>query len=276
MQNKTKYILIAAVVVVVLFAAGMAYQQKTIMDLKSDLAGISGGSSGSGQKALNSPSTVRAVQSTLTSNTKEITGKITAKTDNSLTVEAEVADLSKLSGVPEEKLAGDTNALPKTKKTYKVSVNGQTQYPSMKFQDLSVGDQVIVRTNESVYQADSLTASEILVIGRGNISFAEMVKELKYIVGQVKEASDKYVVVETQQLDVSKIKISDPKEADLQNVPKMTKNYKVFIDSETSFLGSPDAIKVGDVIKAYSAKPVSSVTEFTAVKVENPFQPPVK
>lgn len=274
MENKTKYIMIAAVVVVILFAAGMAYQQKTIMGLKSDLAGISGGNSGSGQKALNSPSTVKAVQGTLTSNTKEITGKITAKTDNSLTVEAEVADLSKLSGVPEEKLVGDTNALPKTKKVFKVSVNDQTQHPSMKFQDLSVGDNVIVRTNELVYQADSLTAFEILVVGRENIPFAEIVKELKYIVGQVKEASDKYVVVETQQIDVSKV--SDPKNADLQTAAKITKSYKVFIDSKTSFVGSPDAIKVGDVIKAYSDNPVSSVTEFTAVKVENPFQPPVK
>lgn len=271
MENKTKHILIA--VVVILFAAAIAYQQKTIMKLNSKLSGISAGSLSAGQNAsLNNPSTVKAVQSTLTSSTKEITGKITAKIGNSFTMDVEIVDLSKLASTKEEYLTGDTASLPKTKKTYNVSVNDQTQYPSRSFQDLSVGDQAVIKTNELVYQADILTASEIMIIGKGDIPFAEIMKEMKYIAGQVKETNDKYLVVEVIQMDTSKV--SDPKTADPKTVPKITKNYKIFIDSKTSFAGSQDAIKVGNVIKAYSDKPVFPVTEFTATKIEGPIQLP--
>jgi len=274
MENKTKYIVIAAVVVV-LFAAGMAYQQKTIMNLNKKISGISDGSLGTGQgAALNNPATVKAVQDTLMKDVKEITGKITAKNGNSLTVDAEVVDFFKLSNTKEENLIGDKVSLPKIKKTYKVSVSDQTQYPSRSFQSLSVGDQVVVKTNDLVYQVDSLTASEILVLGKGDISFADQMKEIKYIAGQVKEANDKYLVVEVNQMDT--FNVSDPKGADLQTAAKITKSYKVLVDSKTSFAGSLNTLKVGDIIKAYSDKPVSSVVEFTATKIEGPIQLPTK
>jgi|GEM_PF-2525647 len=277
MENKTKYILAALIIFVILLAAAFAYQQKIIMNLKGEISGGNqDGSGGSKSSAINSPFTVKAVQDTITNNTKAITGIVTAKTDKSLTVEAEVVDTSKLAGVPEGKLTGDEVSLPKIKKNYQVSVNDQTQYPSMKFQDMATGIKVLVETNDLIYRADSIIASKITLLSVANSSIKTsnaMLKEIKGIVGPIKEIGSDYLIVEVYHADYSKVQ--DIKNTPYNDIPNIIKNYKVFINEKTQFTGKKrNELKVDDSVQVFSDNPVYNVSEFTAVKIGDTPQPP--
>lgn len=277
MENKTKYILIALIVFVILLAAAFAYQQKTIVNLKKEISGGSQGDlGGSKTAAINNPYTVKAVQDTIINNTKEIEGIVTAKTDNSLTVEAEIVDTSKLTGVPEEKLISNGDTFPKIKKSYQVVVNDQTQYPSMKFQDMATGIKVLVDTNDFIYRADSVVASKITLLSVANSSIKTsnaMLKEIKAIVGQIKEVGNGYLIVEVYHADYSKVQ--DIKNTPYSDIPNVTKNYKIFVNEQTQFTSKKlNELKVGDSVQIFSGDPVYNVSEFTAVKIGDAPQRP--
>jgi hypothetical protein len=267
MDRKIKYILAAVVVVVVLLVAAVAYQQKALMNLKKEISdGIQNDLGSQKNAAINSPSTVKAVQSTIVDNTKKINGSITAKNDKSLDIEAEIVDLSKLSAVPEESLLGDENSFPKIKKSYKVTVNDGTQYPSMAYKDLFVGMKVSVTSNELIYQSDSLTASEIITPSVAKAPLGDFLNAEKKINGQVKEINDKYLIVEVHWIDYSKV--IDPNSIDFNAAPTIIKEYKVLISGNSVFPNNKNDLKVGDNIVVFSNKPTFSVAEFTAIKIE--------
>jgi hypothetical protein len=277
MENKTKYILTAVIIFVVLLAAAFAYQQKTIMNLKDKIGGGGQGDLGGSQNAaLNSPFTVKAVQDTITNNTKQITGIVTAKTDNSLTVEAELVDTSKLAGVREEVLTGNEASLPKVKKSYQVLVNDQTQYPSMKFKDMATGIKVLVDTNDLIYRADSIVASKITLLSVANSAVKTsdtFLKEIKDIIGPIKEIGGNYLIVEVSHADYSKIK--DIKNIAYNDIPNTVTNYRVSVDEKTQFIGKKlGELKMGDNVQAFSDGPVYNVSEFTAAKIGDAPQRP--
>lgn len=274
-KSKTKYVLIAVIVLVLLIVAGFVYQQKTIMNLKQEITGKNAAGLNGGQGAAkNSPFTVQAVQKNLEDNTKEIRGTIISKTGNSLSVEAEIVDFSKLSGLTEDQLHQSASSFPKTKKKYEVSVSDKTQITSLKLGDLSAGMIVLVESEDLVYKSDNLSASKITVIGKGDglpagASLEEQSKQMKSIVGKIKEINDKYLVMGVTFTDYSKVNNSD--KIDTITTPKIYKDYKVFFDGKTQFADKKmNELKVGDSICAYSPDSVYLIIEFTATKIEEP------
>ncbi|MFA5925981.1 MAG: hypothetical protein WC831_03515 [Parcubacteria group bacterium] len=272
MENRTKFIIVIALgITLVLIGILFAYQQKTITNLKNEVSGIKKDTLNDQKAALSSPFSVKAVQNTITDNTRKIKGVITAKNENLLDVEAEIVDFSKLPMLKEESLLGSENSLPKIKKDYKVAVNDKTQYPSMEYENLSVGMKVSVTSDELVYKSDDLTASEIIIPVAVKAPLGDFLKAEKKINGQVKEMNNKYLIVEVHWMDYSKV--TDPKNIDFAAAPTIIKEYKIFINSDTVFPNGKNDLKTGDNVTAHSDNPTFSVTEFTATKIEGPIQP---
>lgn len=267
MENRTKFILITLVIFLVLIF--VAYQQKMISDLKKEISAVGEKDSKNFESAAaNSPFTVSAVQRALIENTKDIQGTLSAVNDETITVEAQIVDLSKLAGIEEAKLTGNVNSFPKIKKNYTVSVDDKTQYPSMGLRSMKIGIQVLIKTNDLVYQNDNLTASEIFVLSKGDASLKYQ-PEIKYIAGEIKEINNGYLTIEVNQIDRSKV--ADLANLDLQTAPKTTKSYKVIIDDKTQFVDNGlSELKIDDLIEAYSSDAVGRTSEFKATKIKGP------
>ena len=69
----------------------------------------------------------------LVDNTREITGKITQISENTLKVEADVVNIPKILE------AESVNKLPVAKKTFTVKTDDKTEFFGLKFQELKVG-----------------------------------------------------------------------------------------------------------------------------------------
>ncbi|MFA6285572.1 MAG: hypothetical protein WC643_03545 [Parcubacteria group bacterium] len=283
-KSKAKYILIAVIVLVLLIIAGFVYQQKMIVNLKNEVGGIDRPTMRN-QTGIASASTISAVQNSIADSTKELEGTVTAKNDNLLTIEAVIVDFSKLSGLHDSALK-QTDSLPNSKKTFSVKIDANTIFSELKMDDINVGDQVIVFTNNPIYKTDDLTASKVLVTSSSfaknpsDLNLADYIKQDKAIAGPIKTAGDNYFVIESNWIDYSKIDYSQAKnigKMDPASVSKITTQYKVFVDDKTVFTNKKfSELKVGDMVAATSDKPTFSVVEFTATKIEGPLQPPSK
>jgi hypothetical protein len=282
MEIKSKYILIAVIVFIVLFSFVFVYQQKMIANLKSEVTGINIAVKNNPQD-IAPEFMVRAVQNSISDSTKEIRGSAISKTDNSLVVEAIVVDFSKLSGLKESDLK-QTDSLPKTKKTFSIKTDANTQFSEVKLKDIRVGDQVIVFTNEPIFSTNTLTAAKILITSASieknpsNLDLADYIKQDHAIAGPIKEVGDNFFTIEANWIDYSKIDYSQAQKIgnmDPASVPKKTIQYKIFVDDKTFFPSSKFSdLKVGDMVEASSNSPTFSVTQFTATEIKGPLQTP--
>ncbi|MFA5925979.1 MAG: hypothetical protein WC831_03505 [Parcubacteria group bacterium] len=273
MENHKKYIYIAIAIFFFLLTGLVLFQQKMISNLNSKVGKI--GQAGSGNQVnmdTSKKTIVAAVKKTITENANSVEGIIRSKTENSFVIDAEVADISKLEGQKEENLIkGDS--LPKIKKSFTVVVNDQTHFPDIGkigFKQIPVGVKVRVMCGQSVYISDNLTASEIYILTKLNIPPSEYIKQEKDIAGKITEINEKYLKIEVNWLVYSKD--VEPNREKFWENPTVTKEYKVNIDDKTIFQGDRNSLKVNDVVKAFSATPTFSLTEFTATKIEWPVQ----
>ncbi|MFA5871480.1 MAG: hypothetical protein WC858_02045 [Parcubacteria group bacterium] len=270
MENKTKYSLI--VVTLILIAVVFAYQQKTIMNLNGKVDNLVKAGSKNQQAAVNDPYLLEAVQKTIKENTKELKGSVVSKDRGSMIVEADMVNFPKLSGLSDAALK-QADSFPKIKKKLAIAITADTEFP-LKWENIKIGDNVHVFTDNLIYRDEKLTAKKVWVIPNPglNANFipsADFSNSVKYIGGAIKEIGNNYFVVEAQWIEPSKA--GDPQNVDPATAPKISKTYKVLIDSKTVFSKSgKNDLRVGDNIDAYSNAPVFSLAEFTATKIEGP------
>ncbi len=164
-------------------------------------------------------------------------------------------------------------SLPKIKKKYEVLISDKTQLASLRPEVLLAGATVIVDSDEPVYKSDRINASKITVVAQGEdvpppgTSLEDQIKQAKFIGGIIKEVGDKYLTVGITQIDLSKVK--DPQEIVSGKAPMAAKYYKVFFDDKTQFMDKkPNELKVGQFVRASSATPIYSLSEFTATKIQ--------
>jgi len=93
-----------------------------------------------------------------------ISGKVLQMSENSLKVEADIPDWKKkeeIASSPELSMEYENKMAPTVKKTYNVSIAGDTQFFGNQLSGIKAGDTVMVSAKELVYQTDNLTATEI-------------------------------------------------------------------------------------------------------------------
>jgi len=277
MENKIKYT--AIVLVAVLVIAVFVYQQKKLGDLSGKVNNMDSAEIKNQQNdAADSHFFAEAIQKNIADNTNELQGTLVSKIQGSITVEASVVDLSKLSGLPDDALQNQ-DSLPKKNQQFVVKVNDNTEMP-IKLNGIKIGSNVDVFTGNSIYGGGELIASKVWVLpsssaNTSSASDADFLNNALYIGGVIKEMGSNYYVVEVQWVNA-------PKPGDSQNIdpataPKTFKTYKVLIDDKTVFVNNnKNALKVGDDIDAYAGKPTFTLSEFTATKIEGPFLAPGK
>jgi hypothetical protein len=198
-------------------------------------------------------------------------GTIVSKQGNVLTVDADIVDFSKLSGLTEDQLHQSLDSLPKTKKRYEVSVSDKTQFDSLKLNELLQGMAIEIMSDDLVYKSDHLNASKITVqpTDAPGVSFKDSILQTKEIAGQIKEVNAKYLIVSVMWTDFNSIE--DPSKVDPQTVKKIAKEYKVLIDSKTQFTDKKlSDLKVRQMVRAHALVPVYSLSEFTASQIDGP------
>ena len=270
-ESRTKYVLGAVIVFLVLIGAVVIFQQITISNLKKSQTGEKAVASKS--EVINSPFTVQAVKKNIEDTVKILKGTIISKQGNVLTVDAEIADFSKLSGLTEDQLHQSMDSFPKTKKKYEVSVSDKTQFDSLNLNELLQGMAVEVMSDDFVYKNDHLTASKITVQQTNDpgVSFKDSILQTKEIAGQIKELNAKYLIVSVMWTDFNDV--DGLSKVDPLTVKKIAKEYKVFIDSKTQFTDKKlSDLKVRQTIRAYASVPVYSLSEFTANKIDGPIE----
>jgi len=271
MEKRNKIILAIVAILFLAAISSMFYiQQRTINVLKEEImpSGIPDQNQAPGvapTKALTDEQ-IKEATAQLTENTKEIDGKITGLTENSMNVEAQIVDISKISEAPA------IDQLPKIKKTFKVAVNDQTELPNFKMKDFQVGQTAKVFSNELVYKTDSLTAAKI-------IPYTEQVaadsQKPKPVSGRVESINSNVLVIKS--LD------ADQKEYTVRTNAG-TKFFKVKVTSvdpdKKNFKTEQLEIKLSDIlqndaIEAVPAKDFGSSSEFEAASVTVlPLAPP--
>lgn len=275
-ENRTKYILGVVILFLILVIIVVAFQQKTMMNLKKEISEKNTASLNSGKStAINSPSTVQAVQESVKGSMKEIKGVIKSRTGDELSVEAEIVDFSKLSGLTEDELSQNAASFPKTKKNYTVTLDDKTQFGSLKPEALTAGKTVMVESNDPIYTSNRINASKISIVADPNeapppgTSIEDQIRQTKFVGGIIKEIGDKYFIVGTTQIDLAQVK--DSKDIEAKTAPAVAKYYKVFFDEKTQFVDKgPSELAVDQFVRAFSSSPVYSVKEFTATKILGP------
>jgi hypothetical protein len=172
MENNKQNIFIAVIFVILIIGGIVFYwQQKSINQLKaleaSRLASPqSQETPGKIFKGINQEqgSTVDVVKKEIDNqqqNVNFIAGKVLQISGDTLKVEADISDWNKMKEIassPELSQQYQNKMAPTIKKTYSVSVTGETKFLSNKFSDIKVGDTILVNAKELVYQTDNLTA----------------------------------------------------------------------------------------------------------------------
>lgn len=172
MENNKQNIFIAVIFVILIIGGSMFYwQQKSINQLKSLV--VSGMSSpqpqegtvktfkGSNQKQGSTTDVVKKEIDIQQQNINFITGKVLQISGDTLKIEADVSDWNKMKEIassPELSQQYENKMAPTIKKTYSVSVTGETNFLSNKLPDIKVGDTILVNAKELIYQNDNLTA----------------------------------------------------------------------------------------------------------------------
>lgn len=269
---------ILLIVFIVLLLAGgvfIFFQQRDINKLKNQGFGVNAFNlqdSGAASEAKIPSYRVAATEKTISESVKDISGKITAVSGKTLTIEADIVDFSKLADLPEVDLAKPIDTLPQTKKSFQVSTDDKTQFAGKAMEMISVGDTVKIFANELVYETNNLTAAKIVSSEAAKASGIE----IKTVGGKIKEIGDKFLVIESKIVDYSKV--ADIKSLDLKSIPFIIdKTYKVFINDKTEFSDKKlKELKPGDGGIFSSATPLANVTEFTAIKIVSPVPAPPK
>ncbi|MFA5925976.1 MAG: hypothetical protein WC831_03490 [Parcubacteria group bacterium] len=274
MENKTKNILIVALTVLII--GFLLYQQIAIGKLSKAIKEISKSSNSANQddNSKGNQFMEKAVKSTIENGTKDFTGTIVSKGENSLNIEGSVVDLSKISNLSKDELE-QSDKLPKNKKQFIVNVNEKTEMP-VGLGTLKIGDNVHVFSEESVYGSGAVVASKVWLLPDSKAlssNTGNYFDTVENIGGAIKEIGNNYYVIEVQWIDYPKD--GSAGNVDLASAPKIVKTYKVLINDKTVFSkkGRND-LKVGDDVNVYSDKPVFSLAEFTATKIEESVQPP--
>lgn len=214
-------------------------------------------------KNILSDQQIAETTSQLVDNTREITGKITDLTDNSLKVEAKVVDIAKISE------ASAVDQLPKTTKTYNVSVNGQTEFPNFKMKDFRVGQTARVFSNDLIYKTDNLTAVKI-------IPFAETAQNPAAAGIQQKLISGRVEKIESSTLTIKSFGAGADQKEYTVSVSDKTKLLKIKLtptdSSQKSFKQEQVEIKLadiraGDAVNVFPTQDMGDKTEFEAVSV---------
>ena len=268
-KNLQNILLIAFIAVLVIEGGFIIYQQIEINKLKGgNLPNLPS----SGASATKTPSyKVAATEKTISENIKDISGKITAVSGKTLTIEADIVDFSKLADLPDEDLAKPIDAFPKTKKSYQVLLSDKTETSGKGIDMILAGDAIKVFANELVYKTSNLTAAKIVLSEAAKASGVE----IKIVGGKIKEINDKFLVIESKIVDYSKV--TDIKSLDPKSIPFIDKTYKVLINDKTEFSDKKlKELKVGDGGVFSSATPLADVTEFTAIKIVSPVPAPPK
>ena len=91
---------------------------------------------------------------------KSISGKVTQVADNSLTVEAIFLDPEKV----KTQKAIDPKNPPTIKKSYKVTVNGNTDFSSKKLTDIKTGDIVSVFSDTPIFDTTDFVAVKVVAL----------------------------------------------------------------------------------------------------------------
>ena len=274
MENKSSKIVIGFLLAV-LIAGGIVilYQWRTIKLFKNQI--ISGGQSNlqppSETAKVSAPAyMVEAVRQTLSDNAKDVSGRVTAVSGKVLTVEAEIVDFGKLKDLSEDELSKPAETLPKTKKSFQVTIDDKTEFAGKKPEEISAGDSIKVFANELVYKTGNLTAAKVIcpLGGEANKPEQDPRKSVKFVAGRVRQITGNVLSIETVTPDFSKVKAEDIKNMDPKSVPVIKKTYQVSVNGQTEF---PDKkledIKTGDIVQAFSDNLVSDVSEFTATKI---------
>lgn len=278
-NKKPKIVTVALIALAVIVVAFLfVYQQKRISDLGSQISSLSKkNSSGTQNASSKNPFLLEAVRKDISSNTKDLTGILMAKNQDSITIQADIVDLSGLANIPADNLQQSKDSWPKAKKQFIVKYNSKTEMPTI-LQYITIGSTVHVLTDESIYSGAELTATKIYVtkdLGSDGITRENFFQKISKINGKITEIGGNYGIVSVAWLDLSKIK--EGEKIDPETAPKINKSYKVVVDKNTVFAEKGwDSFKAGDFVIAYSASPVFSVLEFTATRIEGPIQPPTR
>jgi len=174
MENIKQNILVG-VIIVVLAAAGILFyfQQKAINQLRqatitsqSALQKQTAGKAGLEDNIAQTPNAedVKSAIDKQKNGANFIIGKVLQMSENSLKVEADIPDWKKkeeIASSPELSMEYENKMAPTVKKTYNVSIAGDTQFFGNQLSGIKAGDTVMVSAKELVYQTDNLTATEI-------------------------------------------------------------------------------------------------------------------
>ncbi len=269
-ENRTKYVLGAVIFFLVLIGVVVVFQQITINNLKKGQTGENA-TALLKSAAINSPFTVQAVKKNLEDTAKVLNGTIASKQGNIITVDADIVDFSKLSGLTEDQLHQSLGSFPKTKKRYEVSVSDKTQFDSLKLNELLQGMAIEVMSDDLVYKSDHLNASKITVqpTTAPGVSFKDSILQTKEIAGQIKEINAKYLIVSVMWTDFNNV--DGLSAVDPLTVKKIAKEYKVLIDNKTQFTDKKlSDLRVRQTVRAHALAPVYSLSEFTASQIDGP------
>jgi len=171
MNENFQKIIIAVVVMAVVVVGFILYrQQKTISSLSKAIATNEKTSSTGSLANLESiskngsgASLVEQQKKGMEDSTMFIAGTVAAVSENTITVEANMPDWDKMKEIASSANSADKprNA-PTYKKTYKVSVNSETQFIIDKLDSIKVGNTIHITSKELIYQTDKLTAVSII------------------------------------------------------------------------------------------------------------------
>jgi len=263
MEKRNKIILILAAIVFLAAISSMFYiQQRTINALKETIM-PSGASNqnqapGAASTKVLTDDQIRETTAQLTDNTREIDGKITGLSENSMNVETQVVDISKISE------AAAIDQLPKIKKTFKVSVNDQTELPNLKMKDFQVGQTVKVFSNELIYKTDNLTAAKIIPY---TAQAATDSQKLKPVAGKVENINADSVVIKSIGADQKEYTVKVNANTKLFQAKVTPVNQdKNNLKTEQIAIKLSD-IKQNDTVAVMPVKDIGNSSEFEATSI---------
>lgn len=196
-----------------------------------------------------------AVKNDLTNNTREIVGKVLEMKGNTLTVEAEIVDLERLPAAKSD----NPEDFPKTKKKYTVNVTDRTEFKSAKMENIQVGQQVQVMSDDLIYKTVTLSAVWINFPYSANGSMG-----IRYVSGKIKEIVANGLLISAVTKDgkdagVYKIKVL----AETKVIKKDFTGPKP-VDTPITYKD----LKVGDTILVLSANVIADKNAVEAAEID--------
>jgi ribosomal protein S17 len=258
---RKKYKKIGIIGLAVAVLGWLIYQQVTISALKKIVMPTAGQpTAGETPSPLPAGSalSVKAqdVKKAIAENEKSIHGVVKMISGSILTVEADIIDFSKFSGMKDEDFQKSLDDFPKTKKTYTVKTNDKTEFTSKKLADIKAGDLVQIDANEPVYSSDTLTVVKISYSGPSAAT------DSKTIIGKVVKVDNKAVVIGPMFDTGQNVRTSA---AGIGSGTKILK--REFGDVPKDTVISLNDIKAGDIVETLAADPIGDRKEFEATRL---------